>query len=159
MHSFGHCLAYFFFTLPVATQQPVDLGAVTEKHVMVPMRDGVKLSTYLYMPAGKGPWPVIYEQRYADLRAAATRQSFARIAKHGYVFAVQNFRGTHLSEGTWVGYRALGWASRRMVTIPWSGSQPSLGLRARWARSAARRPASLRTSWPSPRHSNSSAST
>ena len=32
---------------------------------MAPMRDGKKLSTYLYFPAGKGPWPVLYEQRYA----------------------------------------------------------------------------------------------
>ena len=32
-----------------------DLGGVTEKHVMVPMRDGKKLSTYLYFPQGQGP--------------------------------------------------------------------------------------------------------
>ena len=46
-----------------AKQPAVDLGAVTEKHVMVPMRDEVKLSTYLYVPPGPGPWPVVYEQR------------------------------------------------------------------------------------------------
>src|SRR5579859_1800566 len=85
---------------------PVDLGAVVEKHEMVPMRDGKKLSTYLYFPEGKGPWPVLYEQRYADLRGAETRKSFARLAAAGYVVAGQNFRGTYKSEGTWVGYRA-----------------------------------------------------
>src|SRR5205809_781468 len=81
--------------------RPVDLGSVTERHEMVPMRDGKKLSTYLYFPPGKGPWPVLYEQRYADLRAPQTRQAFARLAAAGYVVAAQNFRGTHRSEGTW----------------------------------------------------------
>jgi predicted acyl esterase len=122
-----HAAAWSFLLIsPLLSQQPIDLGQVTEKHVMVPMRDGVKLSTYLYVPEGKGPWPVIYEQRYADLRAPATRQSFARIAKHGYVFAVQNFRGTHLSEGTWVGYRALGWGTQKdgYDTVEWLAAQP-----------------------------------
>ena len=62
-------------------ESPVDLGTVTERHEMVPMRDGKKLSTYLYIPAGKGPWPVLYEQRYADLRGAETRKGFARLAE------------------------------------------------------------------------------
>src|SRR4026209_94752 len=88
-------------------QEAVNLGSAIEKHVMIPMRDGVKLSAYLFMPSGKGPWPVIYEQRYADITAAATRQSFARLAQRGYVVCVENFRGTYKSEGTWVGYRAL----------------------------------------------------
>src|SRR4051794_32864516 len=88
-----------------AADVPVDLGTVAEKHVMVPMRDGTKLSTYLYFPKGQGPWPVIYEQRYADIRGIGTRKLNAQLASAGYVVAAQNFRGTHLSEGTWVGYR------------------------------------------------------
>jgi predicted acyl esterase len=35
-------------------------AAQTEKHLMVPMRDGTRLSVYLYFPEGKGPWPVLY---------------------------------------------------------------------------------------------------
>jgi predicted acyl esterase/DNA-binding beta-propeller fold protein YncE len=107
-----------------AAAPPLELG-VTEKHVMVPMRDGKKLSVYLYFPAGKGPWPVLYEQRYADLRAAATRKSFARLAGAGYVVAAQNFRGTHLSEGQWVGYRALGWGKQQdgYDTVEWLAKQ------------------------------------
>src|SRR5262245_3091000 len=77
-----------------AQSSKLDLGAVTEKHVMIHMRDGVKLSAYLYFPHGKGPWPVIYEQRYADLRGAETRKTYARLAAAGYVVAAQNFRGT-----------------------------------------------------------------
>jgi predicted acyl esterase len=104
----------------------VDLGPVSEKHVMVPMRDGTKLSVYLYFPPGNGPWPVLYEQRYADLRGAATRQGYARLATAGYVVAAQNFRGTHLSEGTWAGYRALGWGEHKdgYDTVEWLARQP-----------------------------------
>ena len=89
-------------------QEP-NLNGVTEKHLMVPMRDGKRLSVYLYVPEGKGPWPVIFEQRYASLRGKSPRESSARLARAGYVVALVNFRGTHLSEGKYVGYRALQW--------------------------------------------------
>ena len=38
----------------VQAQEP-NLDEVAEKHVMVPMRDGKRLSVYLYVPEGKGP--------------------------------------------------------------------------------------------------------
>src|SRR5688500_14109761 len=71
-----------------AAEPPLDLGGVTERHEMIPMRDGVRLSTYLYVPPGEGPWPVLLEQRYADVRGANTREAMARLAKGGYVVAV-----------------------------------------------------------------------
>lgn len=109
-----------------AADPPPDLGGVTETHVMIPTRDGVRLSTYLYTPPGPGPWPVIYEQRYADLRGASTRQAAARLAARGYVVALENFRGAQQSEGTWVGYRALGWGEKRdgYDTVEWLARQP-----------------------------------
>ena len=109
-----------------AADGPLDLGGVKEQHVMIPMRDGAKLSAYLYFPPGDGPWPVLYEQRYADLTAPQTRKSFARLAAGGYVVAAENFRGTHLSEGVWVGYRALGWGELQdgYDTVEWLASQP-----------------------------------
>ena len=33
--------------------------AEAKETVMVPMRDGVKLATEIYLPAGEGPWPTI----------------------------------------------------------------------------------------------------
>jgi predicted acyl esterase len=107
-------------------EQPVDLAEITEQHVMIPMRDGKRLSAYLYFPKGKGPWPVLYEQRYADLRAGATRKGFARLAEAGFVVAAENFRGAQLSEGTWVGYRALGWGELKdgYDTVEWLAEQP-----------------------------------
>lgn len=106
-------------------QAQVDLGSVTERHELVPMRDGQRLSAYLYFPAGEGPWPAIFEQRYADLRGAGTRRAAAKLAEAGYVVALVNFRGTHLSEGTWVGYRALGWGELKdgYDTCEWLAKQ------------------------------------
>lgn len=103
----------------------VDLFGIREEHVMIPMRDGQRLSAYLYFPADKGPWPVLFEQRYADLKGAGTRQAFARLAKAGYVVCGVNFRGAGLSEGKWVGYRALGWGELKdgYDVCEWLGTQ------------------------------------
>src|SRR5215510_14408681 len=92
-----------------------------EEHVMIPMRDGVKLSTYLYFPAGDGPWPVLYEQRYVDIASPAARQGYRKLALGGYVIAAQNFRGAYLSEGVYNGYRALGWGKLQdgYDTVEW----------------------------------------
>ncbi|MCB1229675.1 MAG: CocE/NonD family hydrolase [Verrucomicrobiae bacterium] len=87
----------------------LDFDGVTEKQVMIPMRDGVRLSAWLYFPEGDGPWPPIFEQRYASLRGKSTRESAARLARGGYVVALVNYRGTHDSEGKWIGYRAMQW--------------------------------------------------
>ncbi len=72
-------LALLALALPGCAGSPgldeeAKLGSVTEKHVMIPMRDGKSLSAYLYFPEGSGPWPVLYEQRYAGLRAERTRR-------------------------------------------------------------------------------------
>ena len=93
---------------------------------MVPMRDGVKLSMYLYMPPGNGPWPVLFEQLYMNTQTDSLRQRHARLASHGYVVAVENFRGTHLSEGVYAGYRALGWGDKKdgYDSVEWLAKQP-----------------------------------
>ena len=59
--------------------EPLEYG-VTEKHIMVPMRDGVRLSVYLYIPKGEGPWPALLEQRYANARSLGVRNEFAKLA-------------------------------------------------------------------------------
>ena len=92
---------------------------------MIPMRDGQRLSAYLYFPPGDGPWPAVFEQRYADIRGASTRKAAADLASSGYVVALVNYRGTHQSEGTWVGYRALGWGELKdgYDTCEWLAAQ------------------------------------
>lgn len=109
-----------------AAEAPLDLGPVREDHVMVPMRDGTRLSTYLYYPPGKGPWPAIFEQRYADIRGAGSRKAAAKFAEGGFVIALVNYRGAGLSEGKWRGYRALAWGELRdgYDMCEWLAAQP-----------------------------------
>lgn len=108
-----------------AAPEPLDLAPITERHEMIPMRDGKRLSAYLYFPSGEGPWPVVFEQRYADLRGAGTRRAAAQLAQSGFVVAMVNYRGTYRSEGAWVGYRALGWGELKdgYDTCEWLGTQ------------------------------------
>lgn len=111
----------------IAAAEVVDLGDVTETHEMIPMRDGVRLSAYIYKPKGSGPWPVLLEQRYAAGVNAGNQQYMARMARtHGYVMAMANFRGSQLSEGVWRGYRSLGWGERKdgYDLVEWLASQP-----------------------------------
>lgn len=112
--------------LPAAASgDEVDLSPVTEQHQMIPMRDGKRLSAYLYFPPGSGPWPVVFEQRYASIRGEGTRRSAARLAAEGFVVAMVNYRGAGESEGTWVGYRALAWGELRdgYDVCEWLGTQ------------------------------------
>ncbi len=111
--------------LPVRGAEP-ELNGVREEHLMIPMRDEVRLSAYAYFPEGAGPWPVIFEQRYASLRGKTTIESAARMAKGGYVVVLVNYRGTHESEGTWIGYRAMQWGEKKdgYDTCEWLAGQP-----------------------------------
>lgn len=57
-----------------------------KQEVMVPMRDGVKLATNIYLPAGEGPWPVVLTRtritRTALWSTANTFEKGHRIAIH-----------------------------------------------------------------------------
>ena len=101
-------------------------GGVVATAAMVPMRDNVKLSVLIFTPPGKGPWPVLLEQRYASVDGEASRQRYARLAAAGFVVAAANFRGSQKSEGTWVGYRALGWGELKdgYDLVEWLAGQP-----------------------------------
>ncbi len=119
--------SFAFQTQQLYAADPIDLGGVTEKHEMIPMRDGVRLSAYIYTPPGTGPWPVLLEQRYANANDPGTQQYFAKLAKTGgYVTVLANFRGSQKSEGDWRGYRSLGWGERKdgYDLVEWLGTQP-----------------------------------
>ena len=51
------CILFLLIPCGAAATQDLpklDIPGVREQHVMIPMRDGVKLSTYLYLPEGEG---------------------------------------------------------------------------------------------------------
>ena len=102
--------------------------------VLVPMRDGVGLSTNIYTPKGKGPFPVIlWKTPYSehDIKGGTLRYAIMAV-KRGYVFVVQSERGRYFSEGEYEilgkpqsdGYDTLTWLSEQQ----WStGSVGTLG--------------------------------
>jgi uncharacterized protein len=121
------------FTLP-SPKYPVRL----EREIMVPMRDGVRLATDLYLPEGvKTRLPVIlvrtpYNKK--TWRHEGFSYSYPTIlwparffAGQGYAVAVQDVRGKFESEGEYTfagndardGYDATEWAA----TQPWSNGK------------------------------------
>lgn len=90
------------------------------------MRDGVGLSAYIAFPSGTSPWPALFEQRYAGIADAGSRNYHASLAERGYVSVRVNFRGAQQSEGVWVGYRALAWGEQKdgYDICEWIAAQP-----------------------------------
>ncbi len=80
-----------------------------ERMVMVPMRDGVRLASRIYIPkTGEGPFPAILwrspynfsEKMVPNPDYSDANLKFALDAiRHGYVFVMQNERGKFFSEG------------------------------------------------------------
>lgn len=101
-----------------------DATAILEEHIMVPMRDGVRLSVHLYTPPGDGQWPGLLQQIYGN--PSGSGPAMRRLASHGYVVAMQNFRGCQQSEGRYQGYRALGFGEQKdgFDTVEWLAALP-----------------------------------
>jgi uncharacterized protein len=73
-------------------------GAARVLEAMVPMRDGVRLATTVYLPAGAGPWPSILARTpYSRVRSGAA--SSARYNDAGFAWVIQDQRGRFDSEG------------------------------------------------------------
>lgn len=112
----------------------------------VPMRDGVRLFTDVYLPDGSGSWPVILERTpygtrqtsrseltAADPAPASREATAAYFTMHGYAVVYQDCRGRYGSEGRFVkyladgedGYDCCAW----IVGQPWcSGRIGTMGL-------------------------------
>ena len=120
----------------------LEAKSTVETMIMVPMRDGVRLATEIYVPTeGEGPFPAIFWRtpyNFSRLRGSNPARPNAMLkyaldaVERGYVFVVQNERGKYFSEGDWQilghprtdGYDALTW----IASQPWSnGKVATLG--------------------------------
>ena len=106
---------------------------------MIPMRDGTKLATDVYMPAkAELPLPAIL------IRTPYGKNQFGQFAvqarQHGYALAAQDMRGRFQSEGSdALVFQNDGWGERRdgHDTIGWIAEQPWCnGKLATWGASA-----------------------
>ncbi|MBN1359756.1 MAG: CocE/NonD family hydrolase [Sedimentisphaerales bacterium] len=102
-----------------------ELQTASSQTVMVPMRDGVKLATYVYLPTGEGPWPTIL------VRTSYGKDSVEELApqanERGYALVVQDFRGRFNSEGQdYPVFTHGGWGERKdgYDTVEWIAAQP-----------------------------------
>src|SRR3954447_8433771 len=81
------------------SEQPAPRSMLNQR---TPMRDGVELSSDVYLPAdGDGPWPaILHRTPYGN-----TDDLWVGIAKyfagHGYAFITQDVRGRFESGGVW----------------------------------------------------------
>ncbi len=99
-----------------------------ERSVMVPMRDGVKLSTDLYFPEGAGEKLPVILIRTPYNKNLVYKRKWGKgpymFAEQGYIVAVQDTRGRFESEGEYTistpdvedGFDATQW----VATQPWS---------------------------------------
>lgn len=113
--------------------------AIIDQKVMMPMRDGVRLSTDIYRPKTDKPVPVIFSRTPYNFNTWSNGEKQSRSAqraydavKKGYAYVVQNERGRYFSEGEWDilgvpltdGYDAFTW----MKDQPWcNGKIGTLG--------------------------------
>ncbi len=75
-------------------------------HVMVPMRDGVRLSTDLAIPRGEGPWPVVLTRTPYGNSDPDRAERLLWLARRGFAVAFQDCRGRYDSEGHWEPFRS-----------------------------------------------------
>lgn len=81
-----------------------DSVKATYNHRVV-MRDGVELSTDIYLPDGEGTFPTLLVRDIYSNGSSAVRQRYAKFATtNGYAFVFQAARGRYDSDGDWYPY-------------------------------------------------------
>jgi hypothetical protein len=78
-------------------QPPASTAPTTE--IFIEMRDGTRLAANVYLPQGKGPWPVILNRTPYLKDGQMFGGGAARYTNAGYVFVVQDVRGKGHSAG------------------------------------------------------------
>jgi len=104
-----------------------EIGTLEQK-VMMPMRDGVRLATDIYIPKSDKKVPIIFSRTPYNFNSWGdgeeknrTHQRAYEALKRGYAYVVQNERGRYFSEGEWDilgtpltdGYDAFSWMSEQ----------------------------------------------
>ncbi|MBA3725132.1 MAG: CocE/NonD family hydrolase [Armatimonadetes bacterium] len=98
-------LAFAVLSAAAPAQEPFDVrAAYTKREVQIPMRDGVKLFTSIYVPKDKGQkYPFMMMRTPYSVGPYGT--AFGRLgpspefAREGFIFVNQDVRGRYMSEG------------------------------------------------------------
>ena len=82
-------------------QESIPESRYEKKSVMIPMRDGIKLHTVIFVPKeSQEPLPFLLSRTpYGVADAAFPERGQPELAKEGFIFVQQDIRGRYLSEG------------------------------------------------------------
>lgn len=104
-------LIFFCRILPINANAIVDSNLVYEKQtVLIPMRDGVRLNTSIYVPKNAyTPLPFLMKRSPYGIGDGVSPEAFSNpqsslreLAAEGYIFVFQDIRGRYKSEGKFV---------------------------------------------------------
>lgn len=109
MRSFFFTLLISFIATSLAAQNADSLYMrqhYDKVEYSIPMRDGIKLFTVVYLPKDKSkPYPILLNRtpynasNYGDYKTYGHPSNF--LVKDGYIFAFQDVRGRYMSEGAY----------------------------------------------------------
>lgn len=127
--STGHAQDYSTYSEDALKRALAEMATVETK-VLMPMRDGVGLSTDIYRPKNaNGPVPAIFVRTPYNMNTLNIRslRSAVEAVSRGYAYILQNERGRYFSEGEFEilgyprtdGYDAMDWISAQ----EWSNSR------------------------------------
>lgn len=108
---------------PGSVEQRYSPEQVGGETIMMPMRDGVRLSTTVYQPFLGGPWPVIL------IRTPYNQEEISEFALPillaGFVLVTQDTRGRFASEGEDRVFQSDGWGELQdgYDTVEWIAGQ------------------------------------
>ena len=99
----------------------VDVKMKMMMGIKVPMRDGVELTTDIYLPEDKLPCPIILQRSPYNSNVEASVKEAVYLVKEGYGVVLQDVRGRWDSDGEWYPFKHE--AEDGYDTQEWIGSQ------------------------------------
>src|SRR5499433_2487208 len=107
----GLFIAAFIFAVALQSDARQEAGPAFDlTNAMIPMRDGVKLNTNIFVPKNAaGPLPIILERTPYNAPESPrgwAQGKYAALVAEGYIFVFQDIRGRYKSEGQFVMQRS-----------------------------------------------------
>ena len=90
-------------------------------NIRTPMRDGVDLSSDIYLPQASGKFPTVLMRTPYDNNTSLMIEKAMRLANNGYACVIQDVRGRWDSDG--VHYALFGHGPDGFDTQEWIGQQ------------------------------------
>src|SRR5664280_3856903 len=104
MRRFLLFIGLLIYSLSAVAQTATDTLTYSRHELLIPTRDGIRLNTVIYSPAGiSEPMPLLFLRTpYGVSRIPSPNKDpyISDMAKEGYIFVFQDIRGRYKSEGT-----------------------------------------------------------